>query len=146
MPVARLALRDDLSAGDVQGGEESRRPVPDIVVGQRSCAALLERQSRLRPIRRLDLALFVAAEDHGMVRCVEVKADNLFQLFGKERIVGHFEGAQQMWLEPMCPPHALDRARAEVHRLGHGRARPVRPSRRSGAGRLAHEHLADLRG
>ena len=34
MPVARLALRDDLTIGDVQSRKERRRPVALVLVGE----------------------------------------------------------------------------------------------------------------
>lgn len=144
MPVARLALRDDLPSGDVQGGEERRGSMPDIVVGQRARSTLLEGSARLRPIQRLHLTLFIAAEHDGMLWCGQVKADDILQLFGKERVIGHLEGAEQMRLEPMLTPDAPHRAGAQVHRFSHGRPTPMRLSRRRAARRLADEQLPDL--
>src|SRR5271165_6507203 len=54
MTMPRHAFADDLASGDVERCEQGRRSVSLVVVGHRAGAALLQRQSRLRAIERLD--------------------------------------------------------------------------------------------
>jgi hypothetical protein len=56
MPVALHAAADDLAFEHVEGGEEGSGAVADIVVGHGAAAPLLDRQPRLGPVERLDLA------------------------------------------------------------------------------------------
>lgn len=95
-------------------------------MGHRARAALLERQSWWGAIERLDLALFIAAQDDGMLRGREVEADEGGELFGKVGIVGDLKGPHQMRLESVCAPNPPHRARAQVHRLGHRGTAPMR--------------------
>ena len=59
MAMAAHAFADHLAGGDVERGEQGRRPMALVVVGHRAGAALLQRQSRLGAVERLDLALLV---------------------------------------------------------------------------------------
>ena len=45
MAMARHTFADDPAVGDVERGEQGRRPVPLVVVGHRAGAAFLQRQS-----------------------------------------------------------------------------------------------------
>src|ERR1700735_1671875 len=49
--MARITLTDALALRDFQGGEQRRRAVALVVVGHRSTATLLERQSWLRAVQ-----------------------------------------------------------------------------------------------
>jgi hypothetical protein len=78
--VARKALADDLPAQHVQRGKQRRGAVALVVVGHRPGAALLHRQRRLRAIKRLDLALFVHTQHHGLLGRVQIQADDVDEL------------------------------------------------------------------
>src|SRR5580700_1098108 len=78
--MPRHAFADDLASGDVERREQGRRSVSLVVVGHRAGAALLQRQSRLRAIERLDLALLVDREHQPLVRRVEIKPDDVLYL------------------------------------------------------------------
>ena len=67
MPVAGSALRHHLADGDVERGEQRRRPMTDIVVGDALDVAEAERQHRLAAFEPLNLRLLVDAQDEGMV-------------------------------------------------------------------------------
>ena len=60
MPVALKALSHHTS---FEGGKQRCRSIPFVVVGHRSTAPLLHRQSRLRAIQRPNLALFSSSPD-----------------------------------------------------------------------------------
>ncbi len=66
MAMALHVVSDDRSVEDVHRREQSGRPVPLVVMGHSSGAAPLHRQAGLSTIERLDLALFVDAEHHGV--------------------------------------------------------------------------------
>ena len=104
MPVALQAAADDFAGGHIERGKQRGGAVSLVIVRQRAGAALLERQSRLRTVERLDLALLVDAQDQGFVRRVEVEADNVLHFLAELRIVGQLEGLRQVWLQPMRRP------------------------------------------
>ena len=54
------ALADDLTACNVHGGKERSHAVALVVMGHRLTPALFEGKARLSPIKRLNLALFIA--------------------------------------------------------------------------------------
>ena len=130
MPVPPVGLADHLARRHVHRGEERRGPVALVVVGHRPAAALLHRQSRLRPVERLDRTLLVEAEDHRVVRRVKVQRHNVLQLLLEARIRAHLEGAPQMGLQPRRAPHRVHEAVRRARRPRHRPARPVRRVRR----------------
>lgn len=66
--MPRQALADHLAGLDVQGGEQGRRAIALVVVVRHgSGASLLHRQTWLRAIERLDLALLVDAQHQRLV-------------------------------------------------------------------------------
>ncbi len=115
MPI--LALPDEGAIGHIERRKERRGAVADVVMGHRAGAPFLERQAGLRAVQRLDLALLVAAEDERVLGRIQIQPDHILELFGKARIVGDFEGARQMRLEPVRTPDAADRAVAQVQAL-----------------------------
>jgi hypothetical protein len=88
-------------------------------------APLLHRQSGLGAVKRLDLALLVDAEDHGMGRRIDVEANDILELLGEFGIVGELECAHPMRLKPVPLPDALHRGGADPRRLGHRRCGPM---------------------
>jgi hypothetical protein len=70
-------------------------------VGQGSSSTLLERKAGLRAVQRLDLRLFVDAENHGMGGRRHIEADDIAQLFGERRVVRELEAAPAMRRETM---------------------------------------------
>ena len=110
-----------------------------VVVGHRGAAPLLHRQAGLGSVERLDLALFVDAEHHGMGRRIDIEPDHIPEFLGEFGIVGELEGAQPMRLEPMPLPDAAHRGRADLRGLGHRRCGPVgRLMRRFPVGHCDH--------
>jgi hypothetical protein len=117
---------DHGSIEDVHGRKQGGRAVPLVVMGHRSGAALFHRQPWLGAVERLDLALFVDAEDDCVRRWIDIEADHVAQLADEFGVLGKLELANAMGLQPMGAPDALDRTDADAGRLGHGNARPVR--------------------
>ena len=63
--MAGEAFADDPAGGGVEGREQAEGPVTGIVMGAPLDLAWAHGQERLGSIERLDLALFVDAQDHG---------------------------------------------------------------------------------
>jgi hypothetical protein len=83
------------------------------------------------------LAFLVDAEDHGMSRWIDVKANDILELVGELGVVGELEGAHPMRLKPLPRPDPPHRGRADPHRLGHRRPGPM--------GRLMRRRLVGQR-
>ena len=66
-----------------------------------------DRQSGLGAVERLDLALLVNRQHHGVGRRVDIEPDDISQLGGEAWIARAFEGAQPVRLQFVRPPDAL---------------------------------------
>jgi hypothetical protein len=80
MPVARLALREDIPRLDIQGGDERRDPVARVVVRKPFGVAQAHGEVGLRPLQRLKLALLIDAEHERVVGRVEIEAEDIADL------------------------------------------------------------------
>ena len=81
----------DGSIENVERGKKRCRAMPLIIVRHGSAAPLLQRQSRLGAVERLDLALFVHGQNKRMRGRRQVKPDNIPKLFDKLRVLGELE-------------------------------------------------------
>ena len=124
--VAWHAFPDDQARLDVQRGEECGGAVALVVVGHGGGAPLLEGQTRLGPIERLDLGLLIDAEHDRTVRRIEIEADDLGDLLLEHRVVRDLEPFHDMRLQPGIGPYAPHARGRDTHRPGHRRAAPVR--------------------
>ena len=155
MAVTRHAAADHRPLQDAQGGEQRRRPMPDIVVGHCPGLAGFDRQARLSAIERLNLALLIHRQHDGVARRGHVEADNRLQ-FGEEvGIAALLKGAQAMRLKLVRRPDPLHRAQRNAHGLCQHPSGPVgRLAQRLRAGecydlgrqRVAEWRLAGLAG
>ena len=84
MAMALHALADDLAVKHIERREKGGDAVPLIVVGDGAGTSLLHRRPRLGAVQRLDLAFLINRENDGVVRRIDVEADELFEL-GRER-------------------------------------------------------------
>src|SRR3546814_2864012 len=75
----------------VERGEERRRAVALVVVGHGAGAALLHGQAGLGAVERLDLALLVDRQHHGVGRRIDIQADDGRELLGEGRVVRQLE-------------------------------------------------------
>ena len=91
----------------------------------------LQWQSGLRAVQGLDLTLFVARENQGMLRRIEIETDNVLQLPLEMFVIGKLESLDSMWLEPVGRPHPPHTRGTDPNPFGHGGPTPVR-----GPGRL----------
>ena len=126
MAVLLHAAADDRAVEHVEGGEQGGRAVALVVVGHGPALAGLERQAGLGAVERLDLALLVDGQHHGMGRRAHVETDDVFDLVGEGGILGALEGAQPMGLEPVRSARCAGPSRSDrPDALGHGAAGPV---------------------
>src|SRR2546426_8903310 len=86
MAMPTLALREDLAVGDVERREKSRRAMAGVVVRDAFDVPEAQGQIRLRAFERLNLALLVHAEHEGMIRRIEVEADDVADFLDEEGI------------------------------------------------------------
>ena len=132
----------DHSAGfHLEGREERRGAVADVVMGVALGMTGRHRKKGLRAIESLDLRLLVHAEHHGPLGRIQVEPDDVAYLFDEERVVGELEGAGSMRLECEGVPDPADGGRAHPGRLGHGSGAPVRGSAGRGLERLGDDAL-----
>jgi hypothetical protein len=101
------------------------RAVAFVIVGHGATAAGLDRQARLGAVERLDLALLVDRQHHGMGRRIDVQPDDVLDLGGEFGVGRELEAAHLMGPQPVGPPDPLHRADAEPAGHGHRRRRPV---------------------
>ena len=125
MAMALHVAADHRAVEDVHRGEQRRRSVPLVVVCHRSGAALLQRQSGLGAVQRLNLALLVDRQDDGVRGRIDIEPDDVAQFVDEARIVGQLELAHPVRLEAVLAPDTLNRADAEPRRLRHQQAGPV---------------------
>src|SRR5262249_40414634 len=71
--VALHAAADDAAVEHAERGEQGGRAVPLVIVGHGLTTPRLDRQSWLATVERLDLALFVEREHHGVGRWIDIK-------------------------------------------------------------------------
>ncbi len=130
MAVAGPALADHPARQHVEGGEQGGRPVALVVVGHRSRPDGLDRQRRLGAIQSLDLALLIHAQDHSLLRWVQVQTDDVDELFLEARVVGPLEGLDPIGLDPARGPDPLHRRGRHPGSPGHRPTAPMRSPRR----------------
>ena len=102
-----VAVADHLAGGDIESGKQRRRAVANVVVAAPLRLAGAHRKQRLGAIERLDLALLVDAQHHGMLGRAQVEPDDVAHLLDEQRVVGELEGLGAMRLQAEGPPDAL---------------------------------------
>ena len=105
MTVPAIAHTDHGAVQCVHCSEQRGGSVAFVVLGHGPAATLLHRESRLRPIQCLNLALLVRAQHNGMLRRAQIESNDGLQFLGEVRIVADLEGACQMRLQPMLTPY-----------------------------------------
>ena len=86
VPVLALALGKNFTGRNVEGCKERRRPVPFIVVRDAFDIPQSHGKHGLRTLKSLDLALFINAENDGVLWRTNVQTNNIPDFFDKERI------------------------------------------------------------
>ena len=121
-----MALADDLPVEHIQRRKQRGRAVTLVVVRHGLCAALLQRQPRLRALQRLHLALLVAAQHQRVLGRCHVQPHDVFKLLSELRIARDLEAAHDVWLQAVGLPMAHDGAGADAQELTHLARAPVR--------------------
>ena len=85
MPVADHVSPDHRAIENVER-DEQRRGV--AIMGHRAKPPFLERQTRLGPVKRLDLALSVEGRDDGMGGRIDIESDRVMEFIREAGIVG----------------------------------------------------------
>jgi len=112
MTMAFHALSNNLAFKDIERREQGGNAMALVIMGHGASAALLHWQTRLGAIKCLNLALLIDRQDNGVVRRIDVEANDVVQFGRKLRIVGQLELAYPVRLEAMSTPYPLHRADA----------------------------------
>ena len=88
MPVAGHVSPDHRAIEDVERGEQRCGAVAFVIMGHRAKPPFLERQTRLGPVKRLDLALSVEGRDDGMGGRIDIESDRVMEFIREAGIVG----------------------------------------------------------
>ena len=81
-------------------------------------------------IQRLNLALFIDAEDDGLVRGIKIDAHHIGELLHKALVARKLESPALMRFEPVQVPDPLHGLEADALGFGHRAATPMRLARR----------------
>jgi hypothetical protein len=143
LPSGGVTKRPEV-IGYVEGGERRGRAVTFLVVGHRTGAALLHRQTGLGAVERLDLALLIDREDDGMGGRIDIEA-RCHAACRQLRVGRELELFHLVRLKAVRTPDALDGAGADIDNLRHHGGGPM--------GRLCgrivlgerHDALGDVR-
>jgi len=124
MPVLQHAVANDLAVERVQCGEQGGRAMAFVVM--RAAAAGFQRQTRLRAVERLNLALFIHTEHQRFVGWVQVQADYVDEFLNELRVGLTLNVEMRCGFKPCPLPNASHRCFADALRLGHQSCAPVR--------------------
>ena len=123
--VSRKTGADDLAFQHVQRREQTGGSVALVVVGHRPAASFFHRQPRLRPIQRLHLRLLIHAQDHCLVRRVQVHPHHVRQLLDKALVLRELESFHAVRLQSVRVPNPGYCGVADSRGLGHCPRGPV---------------------
>ena len=103
-PAPIEAATDDVAGEDIQGGEQVRSAVANVVM--RALLGLPEgdRQQRGRPLQSLDLGLLVERQHHRTGRRVQVQTHDVGHLRREVPVARHLERPLPMRLPTTLPP------------------------------------------
>ena len=107
MPVLFHTPAQHGAVQDIEGCEQGGGAVTLVVMGHGGALARLQRQAGLGPVKRLDLALFVNGQHHGMAGRLHVKAHHILDLLSEGWIAGLLERAQPVRLKDLSEAHGI---------------------------------------
>src|SRR5438067_9211086 len=125
MAVALHVAADHGAVEHVERGEQGGGAVALIVVGHGAGAPLLQRQSGLGAIERLDLALLVERKDDRVSGRIDIEPDHVAQLLDELGIARQLELPDAVRLKTVGAPDALDRTDTDPDLSRHHRRGPV---------------------
>src|SRR5215207_150215 len=103
MALSRRA--QDFSASGIEGSVKRKGAVAVILKAMSLGSARRKGQDRIESVQGLDSSLFVYAKDGGMIRRVQIKADNVGGLLLKVGILAQHVTAQPVRLKAMASPN-----------------------------------------
>ena len=106
--------------------KQCRRPVSLVIVRECAKSSGKHRQTLLRAVESLNLALFVARNHQRMFRRIQIQSDHIDQFFDESRIVRDLERLDQVRLQPAVLPYSANHRIADVHRLCQRSSGPMR--------------------
>lgn len=110
MTMTRLAFPDDRAVGNIQCREQSRRAMPEIVMGDAFDVTQSHRENGLRTFQGLNLAFLVDTQNQRLIRGIKVQTNDIANFFDEERIGRKLERAAPVGLDTKQGKVALDRA------------------------------------
>ncbi len=125
MAMAFFALSDNLARGDIEGREQSSGTVADIIMGDPFDITQAHGQHWLSAVKRLNLALFINAQYHGIIRWIEVEAGDIADFFDEEGVGGEFEMTLAVRRNTEGVPDAVDSGFGDSGLIGYRAATPV---------------------
>jgi hypothetical protein len=123
--VALATVRQHLSGGDVEGGEQVGGAVSFVVVGHRARSSRDHGQRRLGAVEGLTLGLLVETEHRRPLGGVQVEAHDVDELGLEVRVGRHLEAADEPGFEAMGPPDSGHGVLADAVTGGHQPGGPV---------------------
>ncbi len=126
MSVLRHAVANDLAIEGVQSGEQGGRAVALVVMRHCAAAAGFQRQTRLRTVESLNLALLIYTEHQRFIRWIQVQADYVDEFLNELRVATDFKRRDVVRPQTMPLPNASHRCFADALRFGHQAGAPVR--------------------
>jgi hypothetical protein len=106
MALSRLA--EDFSASGIKGSVKRKSAVAVIFKAMSLGSARRKRQNRIQAVQGLDGSLFVYAKDGGMIRRVQIEADNVSGLLLEVGILAQHVTAQPVRLKAVPSPNPRD--------------------------------------
>lgn len=141
--VAPVTLPEDFTRCRIERSKKIRGSMTNVVMGLALRLAQAHGQDRLRTLKRLNLRLFVDADNERVIRGIHVQADNVPDLFDELRVLRQTERFRTVRLKPERAPNPADGGMTQSKMRGHRARAPMGPSRRSRLQRLDHD-LLDL--
>ena len=128
MAMALFASGKDFAGGHVERGKERRGAMADVVVRHSFDVTQTDRQNGLGAIQRLNLALLIHTQDHGVLGRIQIQTHNIPDFFNEKGVVGDFEMALPMGLKAKGAPDPLDRGPRDLGFPGDRARRPTSPA------------------
>src|ERR1700722_19877390 len=106
--VSWRSLTEYLTCFGVESGIQRERAMSVVLKAMTFRAARRKGKDGILPIQRLNGALFIDAEHHGMLRRAQIQSDNVSSLGFKVRVIGRQIALASMRSQSMLSPHTRD--------------------------------------
>ena len=126
VPMTRITGADNRPLQHVERCKQRCRPVTLVVTGHRSTATFFHRQPRLGPVQGLNLRLLINAQNQRFLGGIQIKPDDVGQLFHEPLIFRHLERLDPVRLKSMRLPDPSDGHVAHADLFGQRSCAPMR--------------------